>query len=102
MVITIDILKKINSSIASGSFMTMRELACDCYLDEKILERIFGSLEQPVRSMGLFFSTINQYIAEMQKRVKMLNECYTAVQKAQIAGSAIKATQKNPDPPIIW
>jgi len=102
MVITIDIMKKINGSIASGNFISLREIARDCYLDEKIFESITGELDRPIKSMKFFFSSIDQYILETQKRVKMLGECYSAVQAAQLSGNVIKATNELSDPPILW
>jgi hypothetical protein len=95
-------MKKINGSIASGELMPLQEIAKECYLDEKILESVAGKLDQPVKSMRFFFATMENYIIELQKRVEMLNECYTAVQQAQIAKNTIKATPEISDPPIVW
>ncbi|MDR1650478.1 MAG: hypothetical protein LBR87_01670 [Synergistaceae bacterium] len=102
MVITIDIMKKINGAIASGSMVSLREIAKECYLDERLLESVIGEIDGPVKSMKFFFSCIERYITETQKRVKMLDECYTAIQQAQLKAKAINATKELPDPPIIW
>lgn len=45
---------------------------------------------------------MDAYLKELHKRVKMLNECYMAIQKLQIENDIIEASQELPDPPIIW
>lgn len=102
MIITIDILKKINGSIASNTFYTIRELARECYMDEKVLEVVTGDLGREVSSMGNFLEMVELYIVEMQKRVRILNECYHAIQKLQVDNGIIDKTGEIPDPPIIW
>jgi hypothetical protein len=101
VIITIDILKKINGSIAAGEFLLMREIAKECCLDEKVLEAVSGDLGKEISSMGLFLKTIDLYIIETRNRVKMLNECYKAIQKLQIDNGVIKKTADG-DPPILW
>jgi hypothetical protein len=100
MIITIDIMKKINNSIASAKYMSLSDMAKECYLDEKLLESVVGELDKPLTSMRAFFSMIEEYITATQKRVKMLNECYNAIQRAQIDSGAIAADVQ--DPPILW
>jgi hypothetical protein len=100
VIITIDILKKINGSIASGKFFTMGEIAQECCLDEKVLEVVGGDLNNNVTSMNTFLKTMDAYLSEMQKRVKMLNECYNAIQKLQLTHGVIKKGAG--DPPIVW
>jgi hypothetical protein len=95
-------MKKINGAIASGNYASLREIASECCLDEKILESVIGEIDKPIKSMKFFFSMVDQYIQEVQKRVKMLGECYAAVQMAQLGSSAIKKTKELPDPPVIW
>jgi hypothetical protein len=102
MIITIDMMKKLNDSLAEAKPLSFLELAKECYLDEKLLSFIIGELDKPVPSMKMFFSAMDDYLAEMRKRVKMLDECYTAIQKAQIEQSIITATSDSPDPPIVW
>jgi hypothetical protein len=101
VIITIDILKKINGSIAAGELLTMGEIAKECCLDEKVLEVVSGDLGKKIASMGFFLNTIDSYLVETRKRVKMLNECYNAIQKLQIEHGVIKETEGG-DPPILW
>jgi hypothetical protein len=101
VIITIDILKKINGSIAVGKLLTMSEIAKECCLDEKVLEVVCGDLALGVSSMTSFLRTIDAYLTETRKRVKMLNECYTAIQKLQIEHGVIDKTESE-DPPILW
>ncbi|MDR1917264.1 MAG: hypothetical protein LBQ58_11915 [Synergistaceae bacterium] len=102
MIITIDIMKKLNDSFATNSLMSFADMAKECYLDEKLLSFLIGELDMPITSMKIFFATIDEYLAEMQKRAKMLSECYTAIQHVQIEQSIIKTTPDVPDPPILW
>ena len=67
MIITIDILKKINGSIELNTFYTIRELARECYMDEKVLEAVAGDLGREVSSIGGFLNMMESYIMEMQK-----------------------------------
>jgi hypothetical protein len=101
VIITIDILKKINGSIANGTLLTMREIAKECCLDEKVLGVVSGDLDKKVVSMNFFLNTIDAYLAETRNRVKILNECYSAIQKLQIDHGVIKKTADG-DPPILW
>jgi hypothetical protein len=101
VIITIDILKKINGSIANGKFFTMREIAKECCLDEKVLEVVSGDLGKDVSSMNFFLKTIDAYLSETRKRVKMLNECYSVIQKLQIDHGVISGSESE-DPPIRW
>jgi hypothetical protein len=101
VIITIDILKKINGSIAGGRFLTMREIAKECCLDEKVLEVVSGDLGRDVSSMNFFLKTMDAYLSETRKRVKMLNECYSAIQKLQIDHGVIDKSAGG-DPPILW
>jgi hypothetical protein len=100
VIITIDILKKINGSIASGKFLTMGEIAQECCLDEKVLEVVAGDLNSGISSMNFFLKAMDAYLVETQKRVKMLNECYNAIQKLQLTHGIIK--KGSGDPPIFW
>jgi chromosomal replication initiation ATPase DnaA len=100
VIITIDILKKINGSIASGKFLTMGEIAQECCLDEKVLEVVAGDLNSNISSMNKFLKTVDAYLIETQKRVKVLSECYNAIQKLQVSHGIIKKGAS--DPPIIW
>jgi hypothetical protein len=102
VIITIDILKKINGSIASGKFLILGEIAKECCLDEKVLEVVAGDLSRGISSMGFFLKTMDAYLSEIQKRVKMLGECYNAIQKLQIEHGVIKKPPKDGDPPIVW
>lgn len=54
MIIAIDMLKKINGSVASGNLLTIGELADECGLDVKILEILTGDLSQTIPSMNFF------------------------------------------------
>jgi hypothetical protein len=101
VIITIDILKKINGSITDGALLTMREIAKECCLDEKVLEVVSGDLEKKVASMRFFLKTIDAYLIETRNRVKILSECYSAIQKLQIDHGVIKKTGDG-DPPILW
>jgi hypothetical protein len=101
LIITIDILKKINGSIADGKFLTMKEIAKECCLDEKILEVVSGDLGKSVSSVNFFLKTMDAYLSETRKRVKMLNECYSAIQKLQIDHGVISNSAQG-DPPIVW
>jgi hypothetical protein len=101
VIITIDILKKINGSIVAGELISMGEIAKECCLDEKVLEAVAGDLGKKISSMGFFLRTIDSYIIETRNRVKMLNECYQAIQKLQIDNGIIKKTADG-DPPILW
>lgn len=102
MIITIDMLRRINSSVASGDLLTLGQLAEECGLDVKILELLFGDLTQKVPSMAFFFNTMEDYLKELHKRIKILSECYTAIQRLQIENNIIEASQEASDPPIVW
>jgi hypothetical protein len=101
VIITIDILKKINGSIADGKFFTMGEIAKECCLDEKVLEVVSGDLGQNVSSMNFFLNTMDAYLSETRKRVKMLSECYNAIQKLQLEHGVIDKSSGE-DPSILW
>lgn len=102
MIISVEIMKNINSAIASGNFIPISQLEQDCALDGNILKTVAGDVDKPITSMSLFFSTIASYLSEVQKRVKMMNECYAAIQKLQIKHNIIEATAENQEPAIIW
>jgi hypothetical protein len=102
MVITVDILKKINRLIASGNCPTLSQVAEECSLDEKMLTHVCGDLGRTVPSMVFFFSAMESYLEEMGKRLKMMSECYRAIQKMQIENGFIKPLDKPDVTPIIW
>ncbi|MDR1471924.1 MAG: hypothetical protein LBS75_05315 [Synergistaceae bacterium] len=102
MIITIDIMKKLNDSLVSSSPLSFADLAKECYLDEKLLACLIGELDRPVTSMKTFFSAVDDYLVEMRRRVKMLDECYTAIQHAQMEQAIITVTPDDPAPPIVW
>jgi hypothetical protein len=52
--------------------------------------------------MKFFLKIIDEYLSETQKRVKMLGECYHAIQKLQIEHGVIEKLPEGGDPPIIW
>jgi hypothetical protein len=101
VIITIDILKKINGSIADGKFLTIGEIAKECCLDEKVLEVVSGDLGQNISSMNFFLDAMDAYLSETRKRVKMLGECYNAIQKLQLEHGVIDKSLGG-DPPILW
>ena len=102
MIINIEVMKRINASVASGSYMPISQLEKECALDGDVLKVVAGDVEKPVTSLNFFFRTISAYLAEMQKRVKMMDECHAAIQKLQIENKIIEATEENPEPAIVW
>ena len=99
MRITVDILKKINSSVATGDLLPIGQFAKECGLDEDLLKTVAGSLDEPVVSVNYFFATMESYVSEVQKRIRMLSECYSAIQKLQMDNGIIK---NGDQPAIIW
>jgi hypothetical protein len=97
-----EVLKKINASVASGNYLQVREISNECMLDETILRSAISDLDKPVKSMTFFFQVLSSYLAELQKRVKIMSECYTAIQKLQMKHSVISVTADVPDPAIVW
>lgn len=102
MLVTVDVLKKMNDSIASGNPPLISDLISECALDEAILKESVGDLGKSISSMTVFFQTMTAYLAEVQKRVKVMSECYFAIQKLQLKYSIIEATPDVQDPPIVW
>ncbi|MDR3354534.1 MAG: hypothetical protein LBO21_05805 [Synergistaceae bacterium] len=102
MVITVDILKKINRLIASGNYPTLGQVAAECSLDKKMLTHVCGDLGRTVPSMIFFFNAMESYLEETAKRLKMMSECYRAIQKMQIENGFIKPQDKPDVTPIIW
>lgn len=102
MLITVEILKRVNGSIATGTPMSLHDLIPECALDEAVLKEAMGNLDKPVSSMSVFFEAMIAYVDEVQKRVKVMSECYNAIQKLQMKYSLIEATSDLPDPPIVW
>ena len=102
MIISIEIMKRINATVTSGKHMPISQLVKECGLDADLLGLVAGDLEQPLTSMNLFFRMIASYLAEMQKRVKMMGECYTAIQKLQIEHKIIEVTADDKEPAIVW
>jgi hypothetical protein len=102
VVITVDILKKINNSIASGNYLTIGQIAKECSLDEKMLTHVCGDLSRYITSMGFLFSTIDSYLEEMHKRMRMMGDCYRAIQKMQLDNGVIKPWQNPAETPILW
>ena len=102
MIINIEVMKRINASVASGSYIPISQLGKECALDGDILKIVAGDVEKPVTSLNLFFRTITAYLAEMQKRVKIMDECHAAIQKLQIEHKIIEVTEENPEPAIVW
>jgi gamma-glutamylcysteine synthetase len=95
-------MKRINASVASGDFLPIREISKACMLDETILSSAVGDLDKPVKSMTFFFQALSSYLTELQKRVKMMSECYAAIQKLQMKHNVISVTADMPDPAIVW
>jgi hypothetical protein len=79
----------------------MGEIAKECCLDEKLLEVVSGDLSQNISSMNYFLKTVDAYLTETRKRIKMLNECYNAIQKIQLEHGVIDKNEDG-DPPILW
>ncbi|MDL2264693.1 hypothetical protein LJC31_08590 [Synergistaceae bacterium OttesenSCG-928-I11] len=102
MIVTVEVMKRVNASVASGNYMSTGELASACMLDETVLRSAVGDLDKPVKSMTVFFQALSSYLTELQKRVKMMSECYTAIQKLQMKHDLISATADAPDPAIVW
>jgi hypothetical protein len=102
VVITVDILKKVNSSLVSGNHLTLGQIAEECSLDEKMLMHVCGDLGRKVSSMGFLFSTLDSYLEEVSKRMKMMSECYRAIQKMQIENGIVKPFEKPDATPIVW
>lgn len=102
MIINVEIMKKINSTIDSGDFMPISQLEQECALDANVLKIVTEDLDKPLTSMNFFFKILLAYIGEMEKRVKMMDECYAVIQKLQIENKIIDATPDNQEPAIIW
>lgn len=102
MNITIDTMKKINATVKSGKYLTMGDLVGECGLDEGVLQMAVGDLAAQIKSMTGFFDAMNSYIAQLSNRLKMMSECYLAIQKLQLDNDMIEKTPEMPDPPIIW
>lgn len=102
MNITIGMMKKVNATVKSGSFLAMRDLIDECGLDEGVLQTAVGDLDAKVKSMSGFFDAMHKYVAQLDNRLKMMKECYQAIQKLQADNELIEITPEIPDPPIIW
>lgn len=102
MVITLDILKKIDHAIVNGKPLSLSEIGEECCLDSEILTFVAGELSQEISCMDFFFSTLVSYLVEMDKRVKRMNKQYKAIQSMQIMNGTIEATSAFPDPPVKW
>lgn len=103
MIVSVAMMKKVNAGVMSGNYLTLDDVARGCSLDPSAMSSAAGGeLDRPIKSMGEFFEALDAYIAEISKRLKMMSECYTAIQKLQIEHEMITKTDENPDPPIIW
>lgn len=102
MIITVDVLKKVNGAIAEGRPLSLAEMADECALDAKTLELVAGDLSQKITGMSFFFATVKSYLVEMDKRVKKLSDRYREIQWLQSESGVIRTTQEMPDPPIKW
>lgn len=102
MIVTVEMMKRINAGIASKKYLLMRDIANGCSLDPLALEAAIESLDTPVTSMSVFFDALSSYIIELENRMKMMSECYKAIQKLQIDNEIITVTDEDPDPAIIW
>lgn len=102
MIVTVDMMKRVNAAILSGKHMTKADLVDGCMLDQGALEAAVGALDAPIKTMTEFFEVLDEYIAELQNRLKMMGECYKAIQKLQIDNEIIKMTDEDTDPAIIW
>jgi len=102
LIITVDILKKINNSAASGKPLPASEVASLCSLDEKLLQRACGKLDQPVQSLNAFFRMMDAYLKETADRIKALGDCCASIQKLQAERGVIKQGAKGKDAPIVW
>lgn len=102
MIITVDVLKKINGAIAKGEPLSLSQVADECSLDAKMLSLVAGDLSQKITGMRSFFTTMQLYLVEMDKRVKRLEAKYKEIQSLQIASGMIEATGTMSDPPLEW
>ena len=102
MIITVDILKKINNAIEDGKPLTLAEVGGECSLDLGMLSLVAGDLSQNINGMDSFFLTIESYLIEMDKRVKKMSKLYKGIQQMQIQNGTIAAAGMIADPPIRW
>lgn len=102
MNISVEMMKRINAGIASKNYLTVRDMISGCDLDEKALEAAAGNLDTQLTTMTLFFDTLSSYLAEIDNRMKMMSECYKAIQKLQLDNDMIHISDETPDPAIIW
>lgn len=102
MNITVDMMKKVNAGIASKKYVTMQEVADQCALDPSVLEAAVDSLEAEITTMDMLFEALSKYLEELSGRLKMMLECYRAIQKLQIDNEVIYISDEHPDPAIIW
>lgn len=103
MNITVDMMKKINAGIASKKYLTVKDIAAGCSLDAGALEAAADEdMDKQITSMTMFFDILSAYLAEIDNRMKMMNECYKAIQKLQMDNDMIQVTDETPDPAIIW
>lgn len=102
VIVTLEIMKKINAGIASQNFLTFEDILTGCSLDRGTLETVVEDLSKQVTSMSIFFDTMESYVAELDNRLKMMAECYKAIQKLQIDNQIISPTDEIPDPAIVW
>lgn len=102
VIVTVEVLKKINGSLVSGQAFTVGDMARECALDEAILKAVEKDLSRPLESVNAFFQLMASYLSEMQKRVKIMSECYTAIQKLQIKHAVISTSAERQFPPIVW
>ncbi len=102
MIITVDVLKKVNGAIAEGKPLSLAEMADECALDARMLELVAGDLSRKITGMSFFFAMVKSYLIEMDKRVKKLSDRYREIQWLQSESGAIKVTPETPDPPINW
>ena len=102
VIVTVEVLRKINSVLASGQVFSVADMARECSLDETILKVVEKDFSRPLESVNAFFRLVSAYLAEMQKRVKIMDECYTAIQQLQLKHAVIKASTGVQNPPIVW
>lgn len=102
MIVTVGILKKINSAIMKGEPLSLYQVADECALDTNMLSLVAGDLSQKITGMGFFFTTMQMYLIEMDKRVKRLEAKYREIQTIQIGNAVIDAEGISHDPAIKW